>query len=122
MNKKSELNNKFHVSSMNGLGINFSIASKYFELSSIASFVFGEVFRSFSVNNNLNIEIDGEKVENLTCNYFIDKYSLIFDLSVIPSVIFPPAASSLRFYAGSGIFASLSYNNFNERIKGKTVI
>ncbi|MBN2545231.1 MAG: hypothetical protein JXB50_05490 [Spirochaetes bacterium] len=121
-NKRSDLNNKYHISSLNGMGLNFSVSSKYFDLSGIASFIFGECFRNFSLNNRLDIEINGEKVEGLTCNYFIDKYSLIFDLCILPSFIFPPSGTSFRFYAGSGFFASLSYNRFTERISGKAVI
>ena len=101
------LDNRHHISSQHGVGVDFTLESRHFALGSSISVIFGECYRSVQINANGDVNVDDENIEDFESQYEISRFSIITDFSFLPSGILLPPYFPVRIYGGIGVFASM---------------
>ena len=112
----------YHLSTQNGFGVDFTLESKYFAMSSVLSLIFGECYRTLTVNEEDPFNVNGTEIKDFQCNYTMKELSIITNFSFLPYGIFLPSDSPIRIYSGLGFFLSLWYKNYSETISGQSNI
>jgi hypothetical protein len=117
-----QFNPLYHLSTQHGVGIDFSLESKYFGINSSVAVIIGECFRYQQIDADGPINIDNTHIEDFESKYEIDRLSVITDLNILFCGILLPSDWRIRIYGGFGFFSALWYNNLTETISGQGVI
>ena len=112
----------FHISTQHGLGVDFSLESKYFGIDSSIAVIIGECFRYKQIDAEGTMNIDTKNIENFKSRYEISKLSVITDFNVLLCGILLPTDWRIRIYGGLGFFNALWYNHLDERISGEGTV
>ena len=117
-----QLDSFFHLSTQHGLGVDFSLESKYFGIDSSIALIIGECFRYKQIDADGPLNINNKNIENFKSRYEISKLSVITDFNVLLCGILLPTDWRIRIYGGLGFFNALWYNHLNESITGEGTI
>lgn len=113
----------FLPSFQTGLGIDFTMESKYFSLTTLLYQNIGflqHYFEDINVGKDATIN-NGTNNETITSAIIGYQFNYVYtstNLNILPSVVLLPADLPVRIYAGIGFYLSICNNFYSDELKG----